>query len=154
EISDDAEIDRSAASKACRIKPDRDQPGAGGGALAELVAEVEKEVRLARVAHVAQERADEKRMLGRGRARPVAERKSLAGYRHAKELGELKELLLAAAPGDLVADADQWVACLEQRARGLLDVILVGPDAHRHVELGLVPDRGLRLSAQDVGRQR
>ena len=113
----------------------------GAGALAVAVAEVEQHVDLARIAHVAQQRSEIERMPRRERLRPEAERSRLAGDRQAEQLGELDQLLVGAAPGDLVADAHQRVLRLEQHARGLLDVVLVGTDAHRHVELRLVPDR-------------
>ena len=92
-------------------------------------------------------------MLGWERPRPVAERERLPGDRQAEQLGKFQQFLLGAAPGDLVADADERVAGLKERACGLLDVVLVRADAHRHVELGLIPDCGLGLSAKYVGRQ-
>ena len=99
-------------------------------------------------------RADEQRMPGRERFRPIAEIAHLAGDRRAEQLGELEQLLLAAAPGDLVADADQRVLRFDQHARRLLDVVLVGTDAHRHVELAALPDLRLGMTVQRIGRQR
>ena len=93
-------------------------------------------------------------MAGRERLRPEPERACLSGDRQPEQLRELDHLLAGAAPGDLVADAQHRVLGFEQRARRLLDVILVGTDAHRHVELGVVPDRGARLRPQGVGGER
>ena len=86
-------------------------------------------------------------MAGRKRLRPEAERASLAGDGQAEELGEIDQLLAGAAPAGFVADAHQRVLGLEQHARGLGDVVLVGTDAHGHVELGLVPDGSGRFFA-------
>jgi hypothetical protein len=154
EIRHHAEIDRRDAGKARWVEPDRDQPGPGRRALAVAVAEVQQHIDLARIAHVAQLRPDEERMPGRERLRPEAERARLSGDRQAEELGELEHLLAGAAPGELVADAEHRVLRLDEHARRFLDVVLVGADAHRHVEFRLIPDGSLRLLAQRVGRQR
>ena len=154
DVGDHAEIDRRAARKALGIEADGDELRPRRRALAVLVAEVQQHVGLAGIAHVPELRAHIERMPGGERLRPEAEIAGLPGDGKTEQLGELDQLLAGAAPAGLVADAHQRVLGLEQHARGLGDVVLVGPDAHRHVELGLVPDGGVRFLAQRVGRQR
>ncbi len=72
------EIDRRAARQTRRIEPDRDQFGARRRHFAPAIAEIEQHVGLARIAHGPQQRADEQRMAGRERLRPVAERTGFA----------------------------------------------------------------------------
>ncbi len=92
-------------------------------------------------------------MPGRERLRPIAERSGLAGNRRAEQFGKLDQFLLAAAPGDLVADAEQRIFGFDEPARGLLDVFLVGANAHRHVEFAALPDLRLAVLLERVGRQ-
>ena len=154
QIGHHGEIDRRATRKARRIEPDRDQFCARRRQFAPAIAEVEQHVGFSRIAHGAQMRADEQRMPGRERFRPIAEVAHLAGDRRAEKLGKLDQFLLAATPGDFVADADQRVLCLDQHARGFLDIVFVGADAHRYVELAALPDLRLGTPVQRIGRQR
>jgi hypothetical protein len=86
---------------------------------------------LAGVAHLARQRPTKRMRVER--LRPEAG--FPPGPRPAgPQLGKLDQLLVGAAPGGLVAHAHQQVLRLEQHACGLGDVVLVGTDAHRHVE--------------------
>ena len=127
----------------------------GAADLAPAIAEVEQHVGLARIAHGAQMRADEQRMPGRERLRPIAEhcpsrRRPAAPSSSASSINSFwpRHQVI------FVADADQRVLRLDQHARRLLDVVLVGTDAHRHVELAALPDLRLGAAVQRIGRQR
>ena len=96
-------------------------------------------------------------MAGRERFRPVAQRRALAalaGDRQAEQFGEFDQLLFAVAHGDLVADAHQRIVRLDEHARGLLDIVLVGANSHRHVEFAALPDLRLGALLERIARQR
>ncbi len=156
QIGDHAEVDRRAAGEARRIEPDRDQPRARRGALAVLVAEVEQHVGLARDsacrAAAARRRAD----AGSGTAATSSRAPAhWPATGRPSSSASSSSSLLGAAPGDLVADADERVACASISARAAFSTSsLSGRMRIGTSNLAWSQICGLGLTAQRVGRQR
>ena len=93
-------------------------------------------------------------MPGRKRLRPVAERTGLAGDRRTEQFCKFDQFFVATAPGDFVADADERILRFNKHARRFLDILLVGTDAHGHVEFAAFPDLRLGVLVERIGRQR
>ncbi len=104
-------------------------------------------------AHIRGIGADIERIARRERLRPIA-LPGLAAHREAEQLGELHDFAFGVVLGDLVADREQRVLRLDQHLGDGLDVLVIRPDLHRDIEEAAVIDRGRRLAAQQIVRDR
>jgi len=134
------------AGKACRVETHRDQLRSARRALAVPVAEVHQHIGFAREPHVAQQRADEQRMLGRERPRPIAKPRCMSRDGHTEQPRRVPGVPSPRCRRRSRRRRRAAGLGLDPCARRLLDIVLVRDECASARRTSHDPRFGLRLS--------